>query len=304
MVDHVELKTFDDKYNTVSVWDDVENVIGVVVIAHGMAEHADRYDDFAKRLNGEGYVVLADNHRGHKYNPDGDLGKVAPDSFENSVRDIRTVVEYAKEKYASGVLLLGHSYGSFLAQRYLELYADTLTGCILSGTAYMKGALVGMGKLVAGVQRALIGGDKTGKLIDKLSFGAYNKPFEAQGQRFAWLSRDKAEVAKYEADEYCGYPLSINYYYYFFRSVQRMYSDKVRSVPAELPILIAVGSEDPVSNKAALAEKLYKFYLQNGLNVTYKVYPGARHEILNETNRAEVYDDMVSFIDGAFGQKV
>ncbi len=304
MVDHVELKTFDDKYNTVSVWDDVENVIGVVVIAHGMAEHADRYDDFAKRLNGEGYVVLADNHRGHKYNPDGDLGKVAPDSFENSVRDIRTVVEYAKEKYAPGVLLLGHSYGSFLAQRYLELYADTLTGCILSGTAYMKGALVGMGKLVAGVQRALIGGDKTGKLIDKLSFGAYNKPFEAQGQRFAWLSRDKAEVAKYEADEYCGYPLSINYYYYFFRSVQRMYSDKVRSVPAELPILIAVGSEDPVSNKATLAEKLYKFYLQNGLNVTYKVYPGARHEILNETNRAEVYDDMVSFIDGAFGQKV
>lgn len=304
MVDHVELKTFDDKYNTVSVWDDVENVIGVVVIAHGMAEHADRYDDFAKRLNGEGYVVLADNHRGHKYNPDGDLGKVAPDSFENSVRDIRTVVEYAKEKYAPGVLLLGHSYGSFLAQRYLELYADTLTGCILSGTAYMKGALVGMGKLVAGVQRALIGGDKMGKLIDKLSFGAYNKPFEAQGQRFAWLSRDKAEVAKYEADEYCGYPLSINYYYYFFRSVQRMYSDKVRSVPAELPILIAVGSEDPVSNKAVLAEKLYKFYLQNGLNVTYKVYPGARHEILNETNRAEVYDDMVSFIDGAFGQKV
>lgn len=304
MVDHVELKTFDDKYNTVSVWDDVENVIGVVVIAHGMAEHADRYDDFAKRLNGEGYVVLADNHRGHKYNPDGDLGKVAPDSFENSVRDIRTVVEYAKEKYAPGVLLLGHSYGSFLAQRYLELYADTLTGCILSGTAYMKGALVGMGKLVAGLQRALIGGDKTGKLIDKLSFGAYNKPFEAQGQRFAWLSRDKAEVAKYEADEYCGYPLSINYYYYFFRSVQRMYSDKVRSVPADLPILIAVGSEDPVSNKAALAEKLYKFYLQNGLNVTYKVYPGARHEILNETNRAEVYDDMVSFIDGAFGQKV
>ena len=304
MVDHVELNTFDDKYNTVSLWDDVENVIGVVVNAHGMAEHADRYDDFAKRLNGEGYVVLADNHRGHKYNPDGDLGKVAPDSFENSVRDIRTVVEYAKEKYAPGVLLLGHSYGSFLAQRYLELYADTLTGCILSGTAYMKGALVGMGKLVAGVQRALIGGDKTGKLIDKLSFGAYNKPFEAQGQRFAWLSRDKAEVAKYEADEYCGYPLSINYYYYFFRSVQRMYSDKVRSVPAELPILIAVGSEDPVSNKAVLAEKLYKFYLQNGLNVTYKVYPGARHEILNETNRAEVYDDMVSFIDGAFGQKV
>ena len=290
---HIQLKTFDDKYNTVSVWDEVENVVGAVVIAHGMAEHADRYDDFAKCLNKAGYVVLADNHRGHKFNPDGELGKVAPDSFENSVKDIKTVVGYAKEKYGVEkygveVLLLGHSYGSFLSQRYLEEYAGTLKGCVLSGTAYMRGALVGMGKAVAALQRALVGGDKTGKLIDKLSFGAYNKPFEAQGQRFAWLSRDREKVAEYEADEYCGYPLSIDYYYYFFRSVQKMYGDRASAIPKELPILIAVGSDDPVSNKAVLAEKLYKYYLQYGLNAEYKCYPGARHEILNETNRHEV----------------
>lgn len=299
---HMELRTFDDKINTVSVWDEVDNKIGAVVIVHGMAEHADRYDDFAKRLNREGYVVLADNHRGHKFNPDGERGIVAPDSFENSVRDIKSVVDYAKQTYGVEVALLGHSYGSFLSQRYLELYADTVVCCILSGTAYMKGALVGMGKAIAGLQRFFVGGEKTGKLIDKMSFGAYNKPFESQGQRFAWLSRDREKVAEYEADEYCGYPLSIDYYYYFFRSVQNMYSDAVKSVPAEMPILIAIGSDDPVSNKGVLAEKLYKFYLQNGLNAELKVYPGARHEILNEINRAEVYNDFVAFIDKAFNK--
>ena len=299
---HMELRTFDDKINTVSVWDEVDNKIGAVVIVHGMAEHADRYDDFAKRLNREGYVVLADNHRGHKFNSDGERGIVAPDSFENSVRDIKSVVDYAKQTYGVEVALLGHSYGSFLSQRYLELYADTVVCCILSGTAYMKGALVGMGKAIAGLQRFFVGGEKTGKLIDKMSFGAYNKPFESQGQRFAWLSRDREKVAEYEADEYCGYPLSIDYYYYFFRSVQNMYSDAVKSVPAEMPILIAIGSDDPVSNKGVLAEKLYKFYLQNGLNVELKVYPGARHEILNEINRAEVYNDFVAFIDKAFNK--
>lgn len=301
-MNHMELRTFDDKINTVSVWDEVDNKIGAVVIVHGMAEHADRYDDFAKRLNREGYVVLADNHRGHKFNPDGERGIVAPDSFENSVRDIKSVVDYAKQTYGVEVALLGHSYGSFLSQRYLELYADTVVCCILSGTAYMKGALVGMGKAIAGLQRFFVGGEKTGKLIDKMSFGAYNKPFESQGQRFAWLSRDRKKVAEYEADEYCGYPLSIDYYYYFFRSIQKMYSDAVKSVPADLPILIAIGSDDPVSNKGVLAEKLYKFYLQNGLNAELKVYPGARHEILNEINRAEVYNDFVAFIDKAFNK--
>lgn len=299
---HIELRTFDDKINTVSVWDEVENKIGAVVIVHGMAEHSDRYDDFAKRLNREGYVVLADNHRGHRFNPDGEKGVVAPDSFENSVRDIKSVVDYAKQNYGVEVALFGHSYGSFLSQRYLELYADSVKCCVLSGTAYMKGALVGMGKVIAGLQRFFVGGEKTGKLIDKMSFGAYNKPFEAQGQRFAWLSRDRKKVAEYEADEYCGYPLSIDYYYYFFRSIQKMYSDAVKSVPADIPILIAIGSDDPVSNRGVLAEKLYKFYLQNGLNVELKVYPGARHEILNEINRAEVYDDITAFIDKAFNK--
>lgn len=298
----VKIDTFDGKVNTTCVWDETENRIGAVVIVHGMAEHAERYDAFAKFLNSEGYVVLADNHRGHKFNPDGAKGIVCGDSFSNSVEDIKAVVDYAKSVYGLEVVLLGHSYGSFLSQRYIERYVSTVRGVILSGTAYMKGALVGMAKVIAGVQKAFCGGEKTAYLIDKLSFGNYNKPFESQGQKFAWLSRDRSEVAKYEADEFCGYPLSIDYYYSFFKGVMAMYGDDSYAAAKGLPVMIAVGSDDPVSNKAVLAEKLYKFYLQKGLDVSYKVYPGARHEILNEINKKEVYADMLAFIEARFAR--
>lgn len=298
----VKIDTFDGKVNTTCVWDETENRIGAVVIVHGMAEHAERYDAFAKFLNSEGYVVLADNHRGHKFNPDGAKGIVCGDSFSNSVEDIKAVVDYAKSVYGLEVVLLGHSYGSFLSQRYIERYASTVRGVILSGTAYMKGALVGMAKVIAGVQKAFCGGEKTAYLIDKLSFGNYNKPFESQGQKFAWLSRDRSEVAKYEADEFCGYPLSIDYYYSFFKGVMAMYGEDSYAAAKGLPVMIAVGSDDPVSNKAVLAEKLYKFYLQKGLDVSYKVYPGARHEILNEINKKEVYADMLAFIEARFAR--
>lgn len=301
---NIVLDTFDGKKLTVTVWDEVEHKVGAVVIAHGMAEHAERYDDFAGFLNNNGYVVLADNHRGHKYNPDGAKGYVDGDSWNNTIRDMCTVVEYAKATYGLEVILLGHSYGSFLSQRFMELHGDMLKACVLSGTAYMKSAIIYAAKAIASVQKVFCGAEKTGKLIDKLSFGAYNKPFEAQGQQFAWLSRDKAQVAKYEADEYCGYPLSIGYYLSFFKGVIDMYGEGSDNIPKDLPLFIAVGSDDPVSNRAEKATMLYKFYLEKGMSdVDIKIYQGARHEILNETNKDEVYQDMLAFLDKQFAKR-
>lgn len=297
----INLDTFDGKIMHVSVWDEVENKLGGVVISHGMSEHTERYDDFAKFLNKEGYVVLAEDHRGHKYNNAGAKGVVDGDSFNQTIEDIKTVVEYTKATYGVDVVLLGHSYGSFLSQRFLELYSDKVRACVLSGTAYMRGPLVGIGRVIANIQKVLCGAYKTGYLIDKMSFGAYNKPFEEQGQQFAWLSRDKEQVAKYEADEYCGYPLSIGFYASFFDAIMSMYDEDAKNIRKDIPIFIAVGSDDPVSNKAVLANKLYNFYTQLGIDGTeIKIYEGARHEILNETNRAEVYADMLAFIEKQF----
>ncbi|NCU32789.1 MAG: alpha/beta hydrolase, partial [Candidatus Moranbacteria bacterium] len=223
----IKMDTFDGKRMNVSIWDEVEEIKGAVVISHGMAEHSERYDDFANFLNKNGYVVLADDHRGHRYNNAGAKGIVDGDSFMQTVEDMRTLVEFAHKTYDKEVYLIGHSYGSFLSQRFIELYSTKIKACILSGTAHMKNPLIMSGNAIATVQYAIFGSDKTGHLIDKMSFGAYNKPFEAQGQKFAWLSRDKEQVAKYEADEYCGYPLSIGFYKNFFKGLLSMYGEAI-----------------------------------------------------------------------------
>lgn len=293
----IKLDTYDGKKMNVSVWDDVENKKGAVVISHGMAEHSARYTDFAEFLNKNGYIVLADDHRAHRYNSAGEKGMTDGDSFFQTVSDMNTLVQYVKDTYSLDVVLLGHSYGSFLSQKFLELYSDKVKACILSGTAFMKVPLVQMGKVIANLQAAVMGTDKIGYLIDKLSFGAYNKPFEQEGMKFNWLSRDREQVAKYEKDPYCGYPLSIGFYKSFFNGVTAMYGAASDNIRKDIPIMIAVGSDDPVSNKTKLADKLYRFYTEKGLrNLTYKVYEGARHEILNETNKEEVYQDMLAFI--------
>lgn len=295
------LKAFDGAEIGVDLWDEVENPKGTVQIAHGMAEYPDRYDDFAGFLNGKGYVVAAEDHRGHRrgaYN--GVRGLVNGDSWNQTLEDMNTLCDYLGKTYGKQVVLVGHSYGSFLAQRFLELHSDKLAGAVLSGTAYMKGPIVAAGLAIASVQAAFCGADKPGKLINKLSFGSYNKPFQSQGQDFAWLSRDREQVEKYEKDEDCGYVLCIGYYRSFFKGVMKMYGDDARNIRKDFKLMIAVGGEDPVSNKAKLATKLNDFYLGLGLAPKFKIYPEARHEILNETNNAEVYADFGDFIDSLF----
>ncbi len=296
----IKMDTFDKKKISVNIWDKLDQPKGGVLIAHGMAEHPDRYDEFALYLNNLGYVVVADDHRGHRFSAAGEKGQVDGNSFVQTVKDMDMLVDYIKTTYNVEVALVGHSYGSFLSQAYLEKYSNKLKGVILSGTAYMKNALLGAGLVIASTQNLMFGADKPGKLIDKMSFGAYNKPFESQGQAFAWLSRDKEQVDKYEKDEYCGYVMSIGFYKSFFKGVMSMYGKDTLNINKKLPILIAVGSDDPVSQQSKLATKLFDFYKSLELNAELKIYEGARHEILNEINKAEVYDDFAKFIEGLF----
>ncbi|MDR0855149.1 MAG: alpha/beta hydrolase [Christensenellaceae bacterium] len=293
-----KIKSFDGTELNVFVWNDVQSPKGAVVISHGMAEHAERYARFASLLNANGYVVYADDHRAHKNNPYGERGKACIDTFENTVKDMLFLVQKAEKETGFKPFLIGHSYGSFLSQRFTELYSATVKGVILSGTAYMKTGLLKVGKAVASLQYHLVGGQKTGKLIDKLSFGAFNKGFEAQEQEFAWLSRDKDEVQKYIDDPYCGYPLSIAFYLSFFRGICSMYGTAADSIKKDLPLMIAFGTDDPVSTKGKQAKVLEDFYKAKGLtNVTYKPYDKSRHEILNEIVRDEVSADFISFLD-------
>lgn len=301
---YITLDAFDNTKLNITLWDEVATPKGCVQISHGMAEHPDRYDDFAKFLNGKGYIVAADDHRGHrKCGIDGVNGQVYGDSWNQTLEDMDTLCEYLKNTYKLDVALVGHSYGSFLTQRYLEKNSKKLVGAILSGTAYMKNALLSMGLVIASIQKTFLGGDKKGNLINKLSFGSYNKKFVDQGQEFAWLSRDKEQVQKYQDDPDCGYTLCLDYYQSFFKGVMKMYGEDAKTIDKDFKLMIAVGGDDPVSNSSVLAAKLNNFYMGLGLKPLFKVYNKARHEILNETNKEEVYADMGNFIDTLFAEE-
>ncbi len=295
------MNTFDGTEIACYAWDEVSDPVGVVQIAHGMGEHCGRYDNFASFLNANGYIVIAEDHRGHGKTCGYDnRGIVEGDSYNDTVSDMIALTGYAQKKYKLPIVLLGHSYGSFLSQAYIERNGDALSGVILSGSAYMNTAQVAFGRIVAKLQNAFCGGKKPAKLIGKLSFGAYDKQFKSENQPFAWLTRDKKVVQEYLADDFCGgsFDMSIAFQKSFFYGLKTVYTPAaLGSIPKSLPVLIASGDKDPVGGNGSLVSKLYEEYKALGLtDLDIKLYPEARHEILNEINKEEVYADFLEFI--------
>ncbi len=295
--------SFDGTVLQCYLWNDVKNPKGVVQISHGMAEHARRYDNFATFLNRNGYIVYADDHRAHgltstKQSTKGVKGYHKGNIYEDTVKDEIAITAYLKEKYNLPVIYLGHSYGSMLGQRYIELPNESV-GAILCGSANMKGGLLSIGSAIANMQYSLLGGEKPGVMLDKLSFGSYNAKFKKDKTDFAWLSRDKEQVKKYIFDEQCGYVMSIAFYKFFFQGLKNSYkAANLAGIDKNKPIALFSGALDPVGGAGKLVQKLYDMYKNLGVkDVSIKLYESARHEILNETNNAEVYADFLAAID-------
>lgn len=302
---YLKFTSFDNTILQCYLWDEVKNPSGIVQIVHGMAEHARRYDAFAKFLNKNGYVVFADDHRAHgNTEKKADLGYHDGDIFADTVKDEIEISRYLKNTYPSiPLILLGHSYGSFLSQSYIQQEDCMADGVILSGSACMKGIMPKLGGAIAGMQYKACGGRKTAKLMDKLSFGSYNKPFKKEGVKFAWLNRDHAEDKKYFDDEQCGGVMSIAFYKYFMKGLAGLYGEGLNRINKALPIAIFSGGDDPVGGGGKLVDKLYGTYKDLGIkDLSVKLYDGARHEILLETNRDEVYADMLAFINRVAGK--
>ena len=297
----VKFESFDKTIIQCYLWDEVRMPKGVVQIVHGMAEHARRYDDFALFLNKNGYIVFGDDHRAHgDTEKKENIGYHSGDIYLDSVKDEIAITEHLKKKYNLPIVVVGHSYGSFLSQRYIEFDTKNIEGVILSGSADMQGPLVSMGAAIASFQKAILGGNKKGVLLDKLSFGAYNKPFKKEDIEFAWLSRDREQVKKYIFDPQCGYVMSIAFFKYFLNGLKTVYKpENLAAIDKKLPIAIFSGSEDPVGGNSKLVKKLYERYKGLGIeNLSIKLYENARHEILNEINNKEVYADFLQAIDG------
>jgi len=296
-------KSFDGTELQCYLWDEVDAPKAVVQISHGMAEHARRYDDFAKFLNANGFIVFADDHRAHGktcigQSEKGVKGFQKGEIYDDTVKDEVAITSYLKEKYNLPVIYFGHSYGSMVGQRYIQECTEH-TGAILSGSAMMKGALLNAGAAIMNMQYALLGGEKTGKFANTLTFGSYNKPFKDENLENAWLSRDSEQVKKYNADEECGQIMSIAFFKFFLNGLKKAYDEEnLKKIDLDKPIGIFSGDKDPVGGQGELVQKLFDQYKNLGVkDVTIKLYEGARHEILNEINNKEVYNDVLARIN-------
>lgn len=294
---YMKFESFDGTRLQSYYWDDVKMPKGVVQIVHGMAEHARRYDDFAKYLNANGFIVFADDHRAHgNTEKKADIGYHEGDIFQDTVRDEIRITEYLSEKYGLPVVYFGHSYGSFLGQRYLQC-ENLSKGTILSGSARQPDIVNFAGAALAGAAAKISGERKKGKFMNMVSFGSFNRPFRKEGHNFAWLSRDVEQVKKYCYDEQCGYVMSNNFFRSMMRGLKSVYrKENLAAIDRKKPIFIFSGQKDPVGGRNAVnAKKLAKMYQDLGVErVSVKIYPGARHEILNETNNKEVYADVLA----------
>ena len=273
-------------------YENVKNPKAVVQIIHGMQEHAKRYDDFAKYLNTKGYIVFINDLRGHGENVKDEKlqGHSEGDIFEETVNDQIIIANTLKEKYKLPLFVVAHSFGSFVTQMCITR-SQVFDKVVLSGSAYTKNASFKFGKLTANFC-AIALKRKPAQLIEAFSFGVYRTKFKNGN----WLSRDEEVYKKYVSDPYCGHSFPYSFYKSMFAGTLKNYKE-LEKIKNNLPILILSGDSDPVGGYGKLVTKLYNVYRKTGMQAECKLYNGARHEILNETNTNEVYNDIVTFFE-------
>lgn len=266
----------------------------VIQIAHGMQEYSKTYFEFASFLQKNGYTVFLFDQRAHgKTAMKKDLGKVKGDIFEKTVNDHLFATKMLKDKYNLPIVFIGHSYGSFIGQKYLQVCKD-YEKIVLIGSSYMKTLLIRLAKLIAGIQKTFLHIDKPAKLIESLSLKRYPKYFKDA----SWITSDEEETKKFYSDELNGSVFSIGFYYYMFKNQLKLYNKKSLNMALKTkPILITSGEDDPVGNFGKGTKKLYEVYKKYGFNVSLKMYENLRHGILQEKNKEKVYEDILNFIE-------
>lgn len=269
----------------------------VIQIAHGMGEHARRYDWVAQQLNARGYAVFANDHRGHGATGQACLGYMGPDGWNRLLADAYELNQLIRAAHPGvPLVLLGHSMGSMMSQQYITRYGASIDALVLSGSPGFKAKSINpLPRWILAFELWRHGPAAQSEVMQSLLFGSANKPFDGpDATGFEWLSRDTAEVAKYVADPDCGFVISTG-------SLRDLYAgaavasnpDAIAGVPRSLPIYVFSGTEDPIHSEQADIERLLTAYRDAGLSdVTVRWYPQGRHEMFNESNKAEVVEDL------------
>ena len=267
-----------------------------VVVVHGAAEHSGRYARVAEVLQAEGYAVYALDLRGHgRTATSTGRGRIGAGGMPEVVADVEALTRRARAELGDcPLIVLGHSMGSVVVQALVVRAPDQLTGYVLSGT---MGPTEGTDDFLAGLRTALDAG-MADEPVDALS--GYNDSVELGRTNYDWLSRDADEVDKYVADPLCGddNPLTYGYVAAVLETIAEvMEPNAIARIPRRIPVLLLTGDADPVSESGAHVRELERRLREAGLDVTAYYYTGARHEVLNETNRDEVHGDLVAWLD-------
>ena len=274
---------------------------GAVQIAHGMGEHIGRYEPVAARLTSAGYVVYGNDHRGHGRSDPDRLGDMGDDGWNKVIDDTYRLHERIGAEYP-GVkrVLLGHSMGAMLTQQYLCRHGASLDAAVLSGSPGFRDPLqTAITHIITRIEAWRLGPEGESTVLANLLFGQANKEFDGDDATgFEWLSRDEREVQKYVDDPHCGAVLRTGSLLALFRGAKEAAAASIARIPKDLPIHVLSGTADPVHNGLKNLERLFRRYEDAGLTVTRKFYQDGRHEMFNETNRAEVLDDLVAWLDG------
>ena len=276
------------------------NARGVVQIVHGMCEYKERYEGFIDYLTQNGYIVFAHDHRGHggSVTANENLGYFGDKKGEAIVDDAAMVTDEIIRLYSGlSVTLFGHSMGSLVVRAYIQKYEEKIDKLIVCGSP-SKNSLAGFGLMLNGVISAFRGKKYRSRLMANASTGGGDDKFPGEGKN-AWLTRDKTVVEKYNADEKCNFVFSCNGFSNLLHLVKNAY--KKKKYPAkhsDLPIFFMAGADDPVIGSEKKWLEAQQFLRDVGYkNVTGKLYPKMRHEILNELGKEEVYADALAFIE-------
>lgn len=280
----------------------VENPRAVVHISHGMAEHSGCYADVAAAFNAAGYAVLAHDHRCHgQAVSQGALGNTSlQQNWAGVCADMPVVNAAIRERYPERpLILLGHSMGSFVAQHFVQQHPDRVNLLLLEGSNYEAPWFTRIAGLLGRLEAWRQGDQGRSRVINALSFGGFNRAFKPTRTDFDWVSRDATFVDRYCADPLCGYQLSNGYWRDFIQGLNELYQPAaMRRIRSDLPIYLFAGDRDPVGHKGRGVARLAQVYqtVVGSRDVTLRLYPEARHDILHETNRDEVLVDLLGWI--------
>ncbi len=320
MSDDIRVKEFEfpssNTYYTIhgKMWIPKHDVIAVVQISHGMAEHIDRYDEFARFLAERQILVIGNDHMGHgkSINSEEDLGyfsipfigakgkdKEKYTSSSLAVQDLRYITKVVKKHYP-GVpyILLGQSMGSFLARRYMMEYGREIDGAILMGTGNPPYKEVLLGKILCGLISKIKGDRHRSKLLYLLMFGTYNKRIKKPVGKNAWITSDNERIKLYNQDKKCGYIFTVNGIKALFSTILFVEKESnIAKIPKDIKTLLISGSDDPVGGYTKQVKEVYEQYKKHGMeDISVKFYEESRHELINEKVREYVFKDIDEWI--------